>query len=141
MPSLHSVAMTIPDAADAGLRYADDTRPGITRRGAGTGFSYRMPDGSLASKAIRKRIEALVIPPAWADVWIAADPRGHLQATGRDARGRNNTVAVCRRYYVHPDVLGAYRAGGFAERMAGAGETPAGMRPAEAAVLEVLRAA
>ena len=80
--------MTTPDAADAGLRYSDETRAGIARRGAGTGFSYRMPDGSLASKAVRKRIEALVVPPAWTDVWIAPDPRGHLQATGRDARGR-----------------------------------------------------
>ncbi len=80
--------MTTPDAADAGLRYADDTRPGITRRRAGTGLSYRMPDGSLASAAVRKRVDALVLPPAWTDVWIAADPRSHLQATGRDARGR-----------------------------------------------------
>ncbi len=88
MPPFYPIAMTTPDAADAGLRYVDDTRPGITRRGAGTGFSYRMPDGSLAPKSVRARIEALVIPPAWTDVWIAPDPRGHLQATGRDARGR-----------------------------------------------------
>ena len=80
--------MTTPDASDAGLRYADDTRPGITRRRAGTGVSYRMPDGSLASKDVRTRIDALVLPPAWTDVWIAPDPRAHLQATGRDARGR-----------------------------------------------------
>ena len=80
--------MTTPSAADAGLRYADDARPGITRRRAGTGFSYRMPDGSRASNAVRARLEALVLPPAWTDVWIAPDPRGHLQATGRDAKGR-----------------------------------------------------
>ena len=80
--------MTTPDAADAGLRYADDTRPGITRRRSGRGFAYRMPDGSAAPKAVRERAAALVLPPAWTDVWIAPDPRGHLQATGRDARGR-----------------------------------------------------
>jgi DNA topoisomerase-1 len=80
--------MTTPDASDAGLRYADDTRPGISRRRAGRGFSYRMPDGSPAPPAVRARAEALVLPPAWTDVWIAADPHGHLQATGRDARGR-----------------------------------------------------
>ena len=80
--------MTTPDAADAGLRYADDTRPGVTRRRAGRGFSYRMPDGSPVPPAVRARAEALVIPPAWTQVWIAPDGRGHLQATGRDAKGR-----------------------------------------------------
>ena len=71
-----------------GLRYADDARPGITRVGRGTGFSYHRPDGELVADDVRERIEALVIPPAWQDVWISPDPSGHLQATGRDAKGR-----------------------------------------------------
>ncbi len=82
------VLMTPPDAADAGLRYADDSRPGVTRRRASRGFSYRMPDGSPAPPPVRARAAALAIPPAWTDVWIAPDGRGHLQATGRDAKGR-----------------------------------------------------
>ncbi len=89
----------MPTAAyphDAGLRYADESRPGLARRRAGRGFSYRMPDGSSAPKAVRARVEALAIPPAWTDVWISADPRGHLQATGRDARGR-------KQYRYHDD--------------------------------------
>lgn len=79
-----------PDAARAaGLVYTSDERPGLTRRRRGRGFSYHHPDGSLLDDdATRSRIEALVIPPAWRDVWICADARGHLQATGRDEAGR-----------------------------------------------------
>ncbi len=76
-------------AREAGLRYSTDSRPGIARRRAGRGFSYRRPDGTRVDEPIvRKRIQALAIPPAWTDVWICPDPIGHLQATGRDARGR-----------------------------------------------------
>ena len=76
-------------ARDAGLRYASDTRPGITRRRAGKGFSYRTPDGTLVrDRATLARIRALAIPPAWTDVWICPWPNGHLQASGRDAKGR-----------------------------------------------------
>ena len=76
-------------AAEAGLRWSTDARPGITRRRAGRGFSYRAPDGSTIRDAtVVARVRALAIPPAWTDVWICPDPRGHLQATGRDARGR-----------------------------------------------------
>jgi DNA topoisomerase I len=76
-------------AAEAGLRWTTDARPGIVRRRAGRGFTYRMPDGSrVRVPAVLERIRALAIPPAWTDVWISTDPRGHLQATGRDARGR-----------------------------------------------------
>jgi DNA topoisomerase I len=76
-------------AQAAGLRYSTDARPGISRRKAGRGFSYRRPDGALARDApTLARIRALAIPPAWTDVWICLDPAGHLQATGRDARGR-----------------------------------------------------
>ena len=76
-------------ARAAGLRYSNDTRPGISRRRAGRGFSYRDADGApIRDSAVLGRIRALAIPPAWTDVWICPDPVGHLQATGRDARGR-----------------------------------------------------
>jgi DNA topoisomerase-1 len=71
------------------LRYATDERPGISRERATDGPVYRLPDGRLVTHAATlARIRKLAIPPAWTDVWIARDPRGHLQATGRDARGR-----------------------------------------------------
>ncbi len=72
--------------AVAGLVYVTDREPGYTRRGRG--FSYHDPDGDLVPDAERERIEALVLPPAWDDVWVCTRPNGHLQATGRDARGR-----------------------------------------------------
>ena len=75
-------------ARDAHLRYASDREPGITRRRQGPGFLYRDSRGRRPDARTLRRIRALVIPPAWTDVWIAADPRAHLQATGRDARGR-----------------------------------------------------
>jgi DNA topoisomerase-1 len=75
-------------AAEAGLRYATDDTPGISRRRSGRGFSYRAVDGRVVDRPTLARIRALVIPPAWTSVWIAADPTSHLQATGRDARGR-----------------------------------------------------
>ncbi|MEO8437068.1 MAG: DNA topoisomerase IB [Chloroflexota bacterium] len=76
-------------ARAAGLRYSSDTRPGLSRRRASRGFSYRRPDGALVEdSASVARIRALAIPPAWTDVWICLDPAGHIQATGRDARGR-----------------------------------------------------
>ena len=76
-------------ARAAGLRYSTDARPGITRRRAGRGFSYRSPDGAtIRDPGLLARIRALAVPPAWTDVWICPDPAGHLQATGRDAAGR-----------------------------------------------------
>lgn len=83
-------------AAPPGLRYVDDARPGLTRVRRGTGFSYHRPDGELVADDVRGRIEALAIPPAWEDVWICPTPNGHLQATGRDAKGR-------KQYRYHPD--------------------------------------
>ena len=88
-----SVTPTAPDpvssARAAGLRYTSDTKPGITRRKRGRSFVYLGPDGKeVRSADDLARIRALVIPPAWTSVWICPDPRGHLQATGRDARGR-----------------------------------------------------
>lgn len=77
------------DAAEAGLVYVSDTEPGISRRGAGRGFSYRGADGQRVTDPKQlQRIRALAIPPAYSDVWICRSPRGHLQATGRDARQR-----------------------------------------------------
>lgn len=76
-------------ARRAGLRYSTDARPGIARRRAGRGFSYRGHDGRIVrDRSTLARIRALAIPPAWTDVWICPDPDGHLQATGRDDRGR-----------------------------------------------------
>lgn len=72
-----------------GLRFADDQEPGITRVRRGRGFTYRGPDGAtVTGTGERERIAALAVPPAWTDVWIAPDPDAHLQATGRDAKGR-----------------------------------------------------
>ncbi len=77
------------DAEAAGLHYTIDTDPGITRKRAGKGWSYRDPDGDIVrDRKTLDRIRSIVIPPAWRDVWISPDPRGHLQATGRDDRGR-----------------------------------------------------
>jgi DNA topoisomerase I len=79
-----------PAAADAaGLIYVSDEAPGITRRRSGGGFCYFDARGArIVDATERARIRALAIPPAWRAVWICASPRGHLQATGRDARGR-----------------------------------------------------
>jgi DNA topoisomerase I len=83
-------------AASGHLRHVTDRAPGITRLRAGKGFRYRAPDGSFVrSPQTLARIRALAIPPAWTDVWICALPYGHLQAVGRDARGR-------KQYRYHP---------------------------------------
>ena len=75
-------------AQEARLIYARDTEPGFSRERRGPGFHYRDARGRRPDAKTMRRIQALVIPPAWTDVWIAAEPRAHLQATGRDARGR-----------------------------------------------------
>jgi len=73
----------------AGLSYVTDGIAGIRRQRVGRGWIYFAPDGSkLEDPQERKRIAALVIPPAWTEVWICPDPNGHIQATARDARGR-----------------------------------------------------
>ncbi len=83
-------------AEAAGLRYISDTGPGITRRRAGKHFSYLGLDGApIRDRAELDRIKGLGIPPAWKDVWICPDPLGHIQATGRDAKGR-------KQYRYHP---------------------------------------
>ena len=83
-------------AEAAGLRYVRDDRPGIRRERDGDDFRYLGRDGQPVTNArTLGRIQALGIPPAWTDVWICADPRGHIQATGRDAKGR-------KQYRYHP---------------------------------------
>jgi DNA topoisomerase-1 len=73
----------------AGLVYVSDAAPGIRRRSFGTRFRYIAPNGKrIADTATLNRIQNLAIPPAYTDVWICVDARGHLQATGRDARRR-----------------------------------------------------
>ncbi len=75
-------------AAAAGLRYVLDDTPGIRRIRSGRGFRYLDPAGNPVPATTKARIAALVIPPAWTDVWIAPSANAHLQATGRDQRGR-----------------------------------------------------
>jgi DNA topoisomerase-1 len=83
------IADPVLSAKAAGLRYVSDTKPGITRKRVGNGWSYSGPDGqTIHDRETRDRIKSLGIPPAWTDVWICPDPRGHIQATGRDAKGR-----------------------------------------------------
>ncbi|WP_304619371.1 DNA topoisomerase IB [Paracoccus sediminilitoris] len=86
------------DAAEsASLIYVNDDMAGIARVRSGKGFSYRDAKGrTIRNKAERKRLAAMAIPPAYDDVWICPDPRGHIQATGRDAKGR-------KQYRYHPD--------------------------------------
>ena len=93
--SAMSLVANEADAVDAGLIYVSDQEPGLTRRRSGSGFSYWAPDGQPASPADRKRAKALVIPPAWTEVWICPHPSGHIQATGRDDAGR-------KQYLYHP---------------------------------------
>ena len=107
----------VESARHAGLRYISDTGPGITRRKSKTGFTYLTPEGRVMRDVeTLQRIKSLVIPPAWTDVWISPDPRGHLQATGRDARGR-------KQYRYHPrwrevrDETKYYRLIGFAQAL------------------------
>ena len=83
-------------AEEAGLRYVSDTMPGISRRRAGKGFSYIGADGKRITDPGRIAwFKGLAIPPAWTEVWISPIKRGHIQAVGRDARGR-------KQYRYHP---------------------------------------
>ncbi|MFL5758626.1 MAG: DNA topoisomerase IB [Thermomicrobiales bacterium] len=83
-------------AEAAGLRYVTDEEPGYRRLRAGSGFRYVDANGErVTSERTLARIKSLVIPPAWTDIWICASANGHLQATGRDAKGR-------KQYRYHP---------------------------------------
>jgi DNA topoisomerase-1 len=84
-------------AKAAGLRYVTDDEPGIRRRKSGKGFSFLDPQGkTIKDPKVVERIKKLAIPPAWTDVWICPRANGHLQATGRDVRGR-------KQYRYHAD--------------------------------------
>jgi len=96
-----------PTEAPPGLLWIGDDKPGIRRERVGDGFRYRGLDGRLIRNAAElRRIRALAIPPAYEQVWICPRPNGHLQATGRDARGR-------KQYRYHPDWRLARDAGKF----------------------------
>jgi DNA topoisomerase-1 len=80
----------------AGLRYVSDQTPGFSRKRCGRGFTYITPNGEyVRDPELRQRFEVLIIPPAWTDVWICPKENGHIQATGRDDRGR-------KQYVYHP---------------------------------------
>jgi len=98
MPRGAEAAASNPDsAAQASLIYVDDSDAGIRRRRQGRAFIYQDDNGAtIRDRRTLERIRALAIPPAYTDVWICADPRGHLQATGRDARRR-------KQYRYHPE--------------------------------------
>lgn len=79
------------------LRYINGDEPGLTRRRCGRGFLYLDDVGEpVRDRAVRRRLTALAVPPAWTDVWLCTDPRGHIQATGRDEKGR-------KQYIYHPE--------------------------------------
>jgi DNA topoisomerase-1 len=87
----------LASAAAAGLRYVTDKKPGISRVRKGQQFEYVNPEGTpVTDEATLARIRSLVIPPAWENVWICPSPNGHLQAVGRDAKGR-------KQYRYHSD--------------------------------------
>lgn len=110
-PSAEAIAVS----AAAGLVYVSDSDAGIRRLKRGGGFVYRHPDNQpLRDKGALKRIASLAIPPAYTDVWICSDARGHLQATGHDVRGR-------KQYRYHPEWRVA-RDGAKFERMVAFGE-------------------
>ncbi|QNA89475.1 DNA topoisomerase IB [Massilia sp. Dwa41.01b] len=97
-PSSDAAPLSDPPVAAraAGLRYVHDDKPGIRRERNGEGFRYVSPkDEPIEDEATLARIKSLAIPPAWTEVWICPQANGHLQATGRDARGR-------KQYRYHP---------------------------------------
>lgn len=107
------------DLKTHGLRYSSDSEPGITRRRSGKGFNYRDAEGNtIRDRAELARVKGLAVPPAYTDVWICRDESGHLQATGRDARGR-------KQYRYHPrwrevrDAAKYHRLLAFAETLPG----------------------
>src|SRR3954449_5632022 len=86
----------VESAKAAGLRYVTDDEPGIRRQKRGKGLTFVDPQGrTVKDEKTLERIRKLAIPPAWTDVWICPRPDGHLQATGRDDRGR-------KQYRYHP---------------------------------------
>jgi DNA topoisomerase-1 len=93
----HPSSDPVRAAAAASLRYVNNDEPGISRHRSGKGFRYRAANGQWLKDGRKiERIDALAIPPAWTDVWICGDLDGHIQATGRDQRGR-------KQYRYHPN--------------------------------------
>ncbi|HET9520183.1 MAG TPA: hypothetical protein VFO73_03970 [Candidatus Limnocylindrales bacterium] len=118
--------MSDTSPAAPGLRHSTDERPGITRRRSGRGFAYRDPDGRpVRDRDTLDRIRSLAIPPAWTDVWICPSSDGHLQATGRDARGR-------KQYRYHPRYRRRRDAVKFEKLLAFAAALPAIRRQVDA---------
>lgn len=92
-----NVTPNVEHARQAGLVYVSDHMPGIRRKRSGRGFSYVDPEGeTIRDQAVLARIRSLAVPPAYTNVWICPRPNGHIQATGRDERGR-------KQYRYHPD--------------------------------------
>jgi DNA topoisomerase-1 len=117
-------------ARAAGLRYVSDGRPGLSRIAADGGFRYVDAQGeAVDDEATLARIKALAIPPAWKDVWICAQANGHLQATGRDARGRKQYRYHARWRSVRDEVK--------YERMIAFGQALPGIRHAVGEALKV----
>lgn len=86
---------TVESAQTAGLRYITGCERGISRRRAGKGFIYVNSNGGIIRQpSLLARIRTLRIPPAWTNVWICSDARGHLQAVGRDARNRKQYLTT-----------------------------------------------
>ena len=101
------------------LRRSQPAKPGIVRRRSGRGFRYLLPDGqAVADVETRRRIDALVIPPAWTDVWISPYPNGHIQALGTDQAGR-------RQYLYHADWQSRRHEEKFARMLRFASKLPA----------------
>src|SRR6185437_14543330 len=96
MADLEIITDPVQSSRQARLRYVTDARPGISRKRRGKSFQYFDSDGKRVTEAdTLGRIKSLAIPPAWTNVWICPLANGHLQATGRDARGR-------KQYRYHP---------------------------------------
>ena len=105
-------------ARDAGLRYVDDSKPGLRRKRNGKGFRYIDPKGAPVRDAEEiARLKSLAIPPAYTEVWICPHPNGHIQATGRDEKGR-------KQYRYHPRFREAREASKFHRIMAFAEALP-----------------
>src|SRR6202000_460818 len=96
MSATHSTDAPKRAAKHAGLRYVNPMEPGLRRLKIRAGFRYlRQNNQHISNQTLLDRIQRLVIPPAWKDVWICPDAKGHIQAIGRDARGR-------KQYIYHP---------------------------------------
>src|SRR5688500_16039337 len=94
---MQDTAEAVAAAREVGLRWVSDAAPGLRRKRAGKGFYYVDADGRrVKDAATLARIQALAVPPAWAEVWVCALAHGHIQATGRDAAGR-------KQYRYHAD--------------------------------------